>query len=276
MAEEADALISCLPPDTSMSAGSVDSSSSTLLFDNLSLLRHKIKQLHSFIAAAFVSTDIIRAEAAAAAVHADTLINDMVAAASSILFSLPKPPAGGDSSPDVVELDAGMLLAKQTNNCHVCGKGFQRDANLRMHMRAHGEEYKTRAALESKEKKKQSCNGRTSSSKYSCPEEGCRCNARHDKFRPLKSVACAKNHYRRRHCPKLYLCSRCRNKGFSVLSDLRTHEKHCGIPRWRCSCGSTFSRKDKLLRHATLFACPPPAPTIDAGIIDGATCVRGG
>jgi hypothetical protein len=48
---------------------------------------------------------------------------------------------------DIIELDAADLLAKYTHYCKVCGKGFKRDANLRMHMRAHGDEYKTSAAL---------------------------------------------------------------------------------------------------------------------------------
>ncbi|KAK6926702.1 hypothetical protein RJ641_008421 [Dillenia turbinata] len=48
---------------------------------------------------------------------------------------------------DIIELDAADLLAKYTHYCQVCGKGFKRDANLRMHMRAHGDEYKSNAAL---------------------------------------------------------------------------------------------------------------------------------
>ncbi|GAU37774.1 hypothetical protein TSUD_102910 [Trifolium subterraneum] len=86
------------------------------------------------------------------------------------------------------------------------------------------------------------------SKKYSCPQEGCRWNQKHAKFQPLKSLICAKNHYS--HCPKMYVCKRCNFKQISVLSDLRTHEKHCGDLRWQCSCGHTFSRKDKLMGMA--------------------------
>ncbi|XP_060168820.1 protein SENSITIVE TO PROTON RHIZOTOXICITY 2 [Lycium barbarum] len=158
---------------------------------------------------------------------------------------------------DIIELDAADLLAKYTHYCQVCGKGFKRDANLRMHMRAHGDEYKSSAALSNPLKKNSDLTNdemsKLSKIKYSCPQEGCRWNRRHVKFQPLKSMVCVKNHYKRSHCPKMYVCKRCSKKNFSVLSDLRTHEKHCGDLKWQCSCGTTFSRKDKLMGHVSLF-----------------------
>ncbi|XP_010454569.1 PREDICTED: protein SENSITIVE TO PROTON RHIZOTOXICITY 1-like [Camelina sativa] len=160
---------------------------------------------------------------------------------------------------EILELDVADLLAKYTHYCQICGKGFKRDANLRMHMRAHGDEYKTREALISPTSQDKKGDYSLKKHYYSCPQQGCRWNQRHEKFQPLKSVICAKNHYKRSHCPKMYMCRRCSVKHFSVLSDLRTHEKHCGDIKWVCSCGTKFSRKDKLMSHVSLFLGHVPA-----------------
>ncbi|KAG2716657.1 hypothetical protein I3760_03G137100 [Carya illinoinensis] len=157
---------------------------------------------------------------------------------------------------EIVELDAMELLAEHIHFCDICGKGFKRDANLRMHMRAHGNQYKTPEALA---KPGRHCADPCLNTKFSCPYEGCNRNRLHKKFRPLKSVICAKNHFKRSHCPKMYSCNRCNKKNFSVVADLKNHLKHCGEARWRCTCGTSFSRKDKLFGHMALFEGHMPA-----------------
>ncbi|KAI3462077.1 hypothetical protein Pfo_018740 [Paulownia fortunei] len=157
---------------------------------------------------------------------------------------------------EIIEMDAVELLAEHVHFCEICGKGFKRDANLRMHMRAHGNQFKTPEALAKPEKSGELIGRRT---RFSCPYVGCNRNKQHKKFRPLKSAICVKNHFKRSHCPKMYSCNRCNKKSFSVVADLKSHLKHCGESKWRCSCGTSFSRKDKLFGHMALFEGHMPA-----------------
>ncbi|KAK8479637.1 hypothetical protein V6N13_021249 [Hibiscus sabdariffa] len=174
----------------------------------------------------------------------------------------------GDS--EVIELDAVELLSEHLHFCEICGKGFKRDANLRMHMRAHGDQYKTPEALAKKSEVKTPYR----STRFSCPYDGCNRNKKHNKFRPLKSVICVRNHFKRSHCPKMYSCNRCHQKSFSVLADLKAHLKHCGVEgetkKWKCSCGNGFSRKDKLFGHISLFEGHMPAVEEEPAIVTAA------
>ncbi|CAI5477451.1 unnamed protein product [Closterium sp. Yama58-4] len=88
---------------------------------------------------------------------------------------------------------------------------------------------------------------------FSCPASGCPFNKQHPGFRAFKSKASLRNHYRRTHAGEALLCSRCGSKSFCLPADLEAHERRCGLRRWLCSCGNSFSRKDKLANHLKVF-----------------------
>ncbi|KAH1113682.1 hypothetical protein J1N35_007060 [Gossypium stocksii] len=96
-----------------------------------------------------------------------------------------------------------------------------------MHMRAHGNQYKTPEALAKKPENGSEVRKSGRKTRFSCPYGVCTRNKKHDKFRPLKSVICVRNHFKRNHCPKRYGCNKCHKKKISVLADLKSQLKHC-------------------------------------------------
>ncbi|KAI8031582.1 hypothetical protein LOK49_LG01G02792 [Camellia lanceoleosa] len=157
---------------------------------------------------------------------------------------------------EIIEFSSAQLLGARKHCCDLCGKEFKWYANLRIHIRTHENQSKSSELWKKR-------------ARFSCPFIGCERNKLNEKFRPLKSVVCAKNHYRRSHCPKMYSCTRCNRKSFSVLADLKSHLKHCGESRFRCSCGTSFLRRDKLVGHMTLFEGHLPAAMEEDGKAKG-------
>eukprot|EP00252_Welwitschia_mirabilis_P004127 TRINITY_DN14327_c1_g1_i1.p1 TRINITY_DN14327_c1_g1~~TRINITY_DN14327_c1_g1_i1.p1 ORF type:complete len:389 (-),score=21.58 TRINITY_DN14327_c1_g1_i1:389-1555(-) len=265
------------------SAAPLNGHNSSILISNLAILQEKAGHLENFIQNNYSELEGgLQQQAAAAAMS--SILYDLVAAGSTVLQSvqsvavdlstelapslkekveenasekksLDKSGKKQEASSavgldfEILEMNEDDILVEHTHFCEICGKGFRRDANVRMHMRAHGNEYKTPEALMSHKEK---LGENPSQRRYSCPFEKCRRNRNHRKFKPLKSIASLRNHYKRSHCPKMYTCNKC-NKHFSVVGDLKTHSKTCGHNRWRCSCGTTFTRKDKLFGHVSLF-----------------------
>ncbi|GMI67944.1 hypothetical protein HRI_000463700 [Hibiscus trionum] len=243
---------------------------------NLSTAKRRIDSLQHFLALSLCTNtliskdqmDLVSSEIASA-IH-QVMVNGaaLLSCAKNTHHPDPKPDSdsynGGES--EIIELDAVELLSEHLHFCEICGKGFKRDANLRMHMRAHGDQYKTPEALAKKTAKGSEMKNWGRKPRFSCPYGGCNRNKKHEKFRPLKSVICVRNHFKRSHCPKTYGCNRCHKKRFSVLADL----KHCvgggeESKKWECSCGNSFCRKDELFRHLSLFQGHMPAVGTEEG-----------
>ncbi|MBA0761007.1 hypothetical protein Gotri_023713, partial [Gossypium trilobum] len=144
---------------------------------------------------------------------------------------------------ETIELNAVELLSEHLRFYEICGKGFKRDANLRMHMRALGNQYKTPEALAKK------------------PENGSEVK---------KSGTISREAIVRKGTAAI------NKKKISVLADLKSHLKHCAgssggeeSKKWKCSCGNSFCRKDKLFRHLSLFEGHMPAVAVEEEEDDG-------
>ena len=114
---------------------------------NLSQLSTRMDSVQSFVSQSIQShtllthhqMNIVSNEILTAIRHVITNSAALVAASGNVLPlsetpTLDSPNLNNNNSNDnVVELDAMELLAKHLHFCEVCGKGFTRDANLRMH-----------------------------------------------------------------------------------------------------------------------------------------------
>lgn len=257
---------------------------------NLSLVRTRIDSLRTFLSQSInTNAPLTNDQTTVVSNHIASAIHHIIVNGSALVSNYshnltlaaatpPEKPSATDSKIaddgddcKIAELDAVELLAEHIHFCEICGKGFRRDANLRMHMRAHGNQFKTPEALAKPppENCAAAASRRKATTRFSCPLEGCSRNRNHAKFMSLKSVVCVRNHFKRSHCPKMYTCNTCHRKSFSVLSDLKSHMKHCGgeseskSSKWKCSCGTTFSRKAKLFGHVALFEGHMPALALD-------------
>ncbi|EEE60263.1 hypothetical protein OsJ_13294 [Oryza sativa Japonica Group] len=160
------------------------------------------------------------------------------------------PPRG---SYEVVQIEKEEILGAARPLLRRVRQGLQaRPPTCGCHMRGHGEEYKSAAALAkpggSPSRSPAAADAAARRRFYSCPYVGCKRNREHKSFQPLKTPTCVKNHYRRSHCDKSFTCRRCNVKRFSVVADLRTHEKHCGRDRWVCSWRNLLFPQGQALR----------------------------
>ncbi|XP_078442360.1 protein indeterminate-domain 7-like [Wolffia australiana] len=120
--------------------------------------------------------------------------------------------------------------------CEICGKGFQRDQNLQLHLRGHNLPWKLKQREE---------NGLTRKKVYVCPEATC---THHHPSRALGDLTGIKKHFWRKHGEKRWTCTKC-SKKYAVMSDWKAHAKTCGTREYKCSCGTIFSRKDSFATH---------------------------
>ncbi|RWW26930.1 hypothetical protein GW17_00008660 [Ensete ventricosum] len=149
---------------------------------------------------------------------------------------------GGATDPDaeVVALQPEDLLATGRYICEVCGKGFQRDQNLQLHMRTHNINWELKKSGGTPARRKA----------YICPVPTCVYN---DRSRALSDITGIKKHFNRKHGTKNLICPQC-SKPYAVEADLKAHLKNHILRDHQCECGSTFSRKNSYEAHRA-FCC---------------------
>nr|CAD1828799.1 unnamed protein product [Ananas comosus var. bracteatus] len=138
---------------------------------------------------------------------------------------------------EVVALTAEELVATNRFFCETCRKGFQREQNLRLHLRGHNIPSELQRRAEGVAPARGRC-------VYVCPVEDC---VYHDPARALGDITGIKKHFSRKHGEKRWECERC-GRMYTLDSDLRAHLKTCpGTQILRCpTCGEDFTRRKEL------------------------------
>uniref|UniRef100_A0A1D1XKK7 Zinc finger protein MAGPIE n=1 Tax=Anthurium amnicola TaxID=1678845 RepID=A0A1D1XKK7_9ARAE len=143
------------------------------------------------------------------------------------------PPGMPDPDAEVVALSPETLVATNRFVCEICGKGFRRDQNLRLHRREHNLPWNLRGSSGERPRKRV----------YVCPVPTC---VYHHPARALGDLTGIKKHFFRKHgVEKKYGCDSC-SKKYAVLSDWQAHVRMCsGTTRGSGIDGSTpvFRRK---------------------------------
>lgn len=91
---------------------------------------------------------------------------------------------------EIIQINEDDILAEHVCFCKVYGKGFRQDGNVCIHMGSHENQYKTLEELKSNRPK-------ATKSYFSCPIEDCKLKWGHHNFKPLKSMVCLRNHYKK-------------------------------------------------------------------------------
>ncbi|KAK8949065.1 Zinc finger protein MAGPIE [Platanthera zijinensis] len=151
-------------------------------------------------------------------------------------------PGTPDPAAEVVAMSPRSLMATNRFVCEICGKGFQREQNLQLHMRGHNLPWRLRSSKDQAADQKKQLAVRPV---YVCPEPSC---VHHHPSRALGDLTGVKKHYCRKHGEKRWSCDKC-SKKYAVFSDWKAHDKTCGSREYTCHCGTLFSRKDSFITH---------------------------
>ncbi|KAG8007147.1 hypothetical protein GBF38_023306 [Nibea albiflora] len=150
-------------------------------------------------------------------------------------------------NPDMSEIDGNALADKHSLKCDICGKDFNKKANLRKHVRVHTGEKPFTCTVCGKAYKQQS-NLKTHIRQIHTGEKPYTCTVCGKAFARSTNL---KAHIRYIHSDERpHLCKIC-GKGFTLLSELKSHTRtHTGERLYTCTvCGKAFTRSTTLKVH---------------------------